>query len=77
VTKAGDKQQRSQEGKGGKHQGLKPANAEEAGKFLNNDVSKGEKEGGEESPESCGSVEFSRPPRFRHRSGGDGKKGHG
>jgi hypothetical protein len=47
VTKAGEKQQRGQEGKGGKHQGLKPANSQEAGKFLNYDVGQCEKEGGE------------------------------
>ena len=35
----GKKEQGGQEGEGGKHQGLKPADAEEAGKFLNNDVS--------------------------------------
>ena len=33
-----EKEQRGEEGEGGKHEGLKPADAEEAGVFLNGDI---------------------------------------
>ena len=33
-----EKEQRSEESEGGKHKGLKPADAEEAGVFLNGDI---------------------------------------
>lgn len=33
-----EEEQRGEEGEGGKHEGLKPADAEEAGVFLNGDI---------------------------------------
>jgi len=38
VVPGREKEQRGEEGEGGKHEGLKPADAEEAGVFLNGDI---------------------------------------
>ncbi len=72
-----EEEQRGEEGEGGKHEGLKPADAEEAGVFLNGDIGEGEKEGGKDSPSGGDPLGLIRPPRSSIELGGKGKEGDG
>lgn len=61
---AGEEEERGKKGEGEEHEGLKPADAEEAGKFLHSDIGEGEEQGGEEGPTEGEEFFFSGPPVF-------------
>ena len=72
-----EKEQRSQESKGGKHEGLKPTDAEEAGVFLNGDIGQSKKEGGKDGPSGGDPVGLVGPPRSLIEVSGNGEEGDG
>ena len=72
-----EEEKRGQEGEGGKHEGLKPADAEEAGVFLNGDIGESKKEGGKDGPSGGDPLGLIRPPRSSIELGGKGKEGDG
>ena len=72
-----EEEQRGEEGEGGKHEGLKPADAEEAGVFLNGDIGESKKEGGKDGPSGGDPLRFIRPPRSSIELRGKGKEGDG
>jgi hypothetical protein len=77
VVPGREKEQRSEEGEGGKHEGLKPTDAEEAGVFLNGDIGESKKEGGKDGPSGGDPVGLIGPPRSLIKVRGKGKEGDG
>ena len=71
-----EKEQRGEKSEGGKHEGLKPTDAEEAGVFLNRDIGESKKEGGEEGPRGGDPVGLIGPPSLASVLRRNRKKDH-